>query len=114
MGKRIISQARGKGSLTYRVRKKAFSNKVGYPSKEGEAEILKIFHSPAHSAPLMKIKVDNEVFIADDIVRCQSILSVGHCTGHVAACLGATLKTLGMGCASKKGKLKQNTWIYGT
>ena len=63
MGKRIISQARGKGSLTYRVRKKAFSNKVGYPMKEGEAEILRLFHSPAHSAPLIKLKVSNETFI---------------------------------------------------
>ena len=51
---------------------------------------------------------NEEVFIASDIVRCQSILSVAHVTGHVAAGLGATLKTLGMGCASKKGKLKQH------
>jgi len=53
-------------------------------------------------------EIDKEVFIAHDIVRCQSLLSVAHCTGHVAACLGATLKTLGMGCASKKGKMKQH------
>jgi uncharacterized Fe-S center protein len=51
---------------------------------------------------------NEEVFIASDIVRCQSILSVAHVTGHMAAGLGATLKTLGMGCASKKGKLKQH------
>jgi large subunit ribosomal protein L2 len=62
MGKRIISQARGKGSLTYRVTKKAFLHKVGYPRGEGEAEILKIFHSPAHTAPLMKLKIEKEVF----------------------------------------------------
>ncbi len=53
-------------------------------------------------------ELDKEVFIADDIVRCQAILSVAHVKGHMAACLGATLKTLGMGCASKKGKLKQH------
>jgi len=51
---------------------------------------------------------NKEVFIANDIVMCQSILSVAHVTGHVAAGLGATLKTLGMGCASKRGKLKQH------
>lgn len=62
MGKRIIQQARGKGSLTYRVRKKSFRYKVGYPMHEGEAEILKIVHSPAHSAPLLKMKVANEIF----------------------------------------------------
>jgi uncharacterized Fe-S center protein len=53
-------------------------------------------------------EIDKEVFIASGIVQCQSILSVAHLTGHVAACLGATLKTLGMGCASKRGKLKQH------
>lgn len=62
MGKRIISQARGKGSLTYRVRRKAFMNKVGYPMREGEAEILKVLHSAGHSAPLVKIKIGNEIF----------------------------------------------------
>jgi uncharacterized Fe-S center protein len=53
-------------------------------------------------------QINKEVFIAYDIARCQSILSVAHFTGHVAAGLGATLKTLGMGCASKKGKMKQH------
>jgi large subunit ribosomal protein L2 len=62
MGKRIISQARGHGSLTYQVRKKAFIYKIKYPMSEGEAEILDIFHSAAHSAPLAKIKVGNEIF----------------------------------------------------
>ena len=62
MGKRIIQQARGKGSLTYRVRKKAFNKKIGYPSKQGEAEIIAIVHSAAHSAPLAKIKIDDKTF----------------------------------------------------
>lgn len=52
--------------------------------------------------------LNKEVLIADDIVRCQSILSVAHVTGHIAACFGATLKTLGMGCASRKGKMRQH------
>jgi len=51
---------------------------------------------------------NKEVYIASDIVRCQSILAIAHVTGHMAAGMGATLKTLGMGCASKKGKLKQH------
>lgn len=62
MGKRIIQQARGKGSLTYQVRKQAYIYTIKYPMSEGETEILKIFHSAAHSAPLMKMKVKNEIF----------------------------------------------------
>jgi large subunit ribosomal protein L2 len=61
MGKRIIQQARGKGSMTYRVRKRAFIYKVKFPTKNGEAEIVKLIHSPAHSAPLMKLKIENEI-----------------------------------------------------
>ena len=61
MGKRIISQARGKGSLTYQARKKAYIYTVKNPSKEGEGEIINILHSAAHSAPLMKLKFANEI-----------------------------------------------------
>lgn len=63
MGKRIISQARGHGSLTYRVRKQAFRHKIKYPSvNNGEAEIISLIHSAGHTAPLMKMKVGNETF----------------------------------------------------
>jgi hypothetical protein len=62
----------------------------------------------AETAVKVNGQINKEVYIAYDITRCQSILSVAHVTGHVAAGLGATLKTLGMGCASKKGKMKQH------
>jgi len=61
MGKRIVSQARGHGSLTYRVRRKAYVYRIGYPNAniEGKGKILKIIHSPAHSAPLIKIQIQD-------------------------------------------------------
>jgi len=62
MGKRIISQARGHGSLSYRVRRKAYVFKIKYPMHEGRARILKIIHSAGHSAPLLKLKIGNEIF----------------------------------------------------
>lgn len=56
MGKRIIQQARGKGSLTYRVRKKAFSIKPKYPAMfEGEWKVLKLIPSAGHTTPIAKI-----------------------------------------------------------
>ena len=61
MGKRIITQARGKGSSTYRVKKKSFRYKIKFPTKQGEADIVKIIHSPAHSAPLIKYNIDGEI-----------------------------------------------------
>jgi len=63
MGKTIIQQARGHGSFSYRVRRNAFRYKLKYPRKlEGEGIVLKLFHSAGHSAPLAKIKVDEEMF----------------------------------------------------
>ncbi|MDO8563894.1 MAG: 50S ribosomal protein L2 [Nanoarchaeota archaeon] len=62
MGKRIISQARGHGSLTYQARKRAFIYKIKYPTHVGEAEIINIIHSAAHSAPLLKVKAGSEIF----------------------------------------------------
>jgi uncharacterized Fe-S center protein len=61
------------------------------------------------------VKIDGmlnkEVFVAYDIVRVQSILAISHVTGHIATCLAATLKTLGMGCASRKGKMRQHSSV---
>jgi len=63
MGKRIIQQARGKGSFTYRVKRKAFRYKLQYPKKlEGEGKVIKLLNSAGHTAPLAKIKYEKELF----------------------------------------------------
>ncbi len=57
MGKRIIQQRRGKGSNTYRVNKRVFRYKLGYPKNlAGEGTVIRLFNSGAHSSPLAKIK----------------------------------------------------------
>ena len=56
MAKRIISQARGKGSGTYRVRRRAFRFELRYPARiSGEGIVVKLQNSIAHTAPLAKI-----------------------------------------------------------
>ena len=63
MGKNIIQQARGKGSMTYRVRKKAFIYRLQFPKKlDGEGEVLQLINSLAHTAPIAKIKYSDGVF----------------------------------------------------
>ncbi len=63
MGKRIIQQARGKGSSTYRVKRKAFKYRLKYPRNlDGEGEVLKLLNSAGHSAPLAKIKYSDGIF----------------------------------------------------
>ncbi len=63
MGKTIISQARGHGSSTYRVRKKAFIYKLQYPKfLNGDGKVIKLLNSCAHFAPLAKIKSSEDIF----------------------------------------------------
>jgi len=63
MGKRIIQQARGHGSLRYRVKKKAFKYKIQFPKNlEGKGQVTKLFNSIAHSAPLAKVRYNKWSF----------------------------------------------------
>jgi len=63
MGKRIIQQARGHGSFTYRVKRKAYKCKLGYPrGLEGEGTVVKLFNSAGHSAPLAKVTCNKKAF----------------------------------------------------
>ena len=81
MGKRIISQARGHGSPTYRVRRRAFRFKIKFPkSLEGEATIIKLLNSPAHSAPLAKVKYNEDYFFipaCNEMIEGQKISFIG-------------------------------------
>jgi large subunit ribosomal protein L2 len=64
MAKRIIQQARGKGSGTYRVRRNAFKHRLKFPSKlDGEGLIIRLLNSAGHSAPLAKIKFSKGTFV---------------------------------------------------
>lgn len=57
MGKRIIQQARGHGSLTYRVRRKAYSLLPKYPiNLDGEWEITALMSESGHTSPIAKLK----------------------------------------------------------
>ena len=53
--------------------------------------------------------MNKKVAIASDFISADSIIVISHATGHLATGLGATIKNLGMGMASKKGKLRQHS-----
>jgi len=48
------------------------------------------------------------VAVASAIAHARSLVVLSHVTGHLGTGLAAALKNLGMGCASKKAKLKQH------
>ena len=57
----------------------------------------------------IKGRIYQSVQIAAQIVKAQSLVVVTHFTGHIATGFGGTLKNLGMGCASRRGKLIQHS-----
>ena len=54
-------------------------------------------------------KLYQKVNLAAGVVRANALVLVSHFTGHLATGFGAALKNLGMGCASRKGKLNQHS-----
>jgi len=62
MGKRITSQARGKGGPKYRAPSHNYFGKIvyaGFPNKPIRGEVIDIVNSVGHSAPLMFVEYEN-------------------------------------------------------
>lgn len=51
------------------------------------------------------------VHIGTDIVEADALVSVAHFKGHELSGFGGTIKNVGMGCASRKGKLAQHSTL---
>jgi uncharacterized Fe-S center protein len=56
-------------------------------------------------------KVYHEVSIAHAIYYADSLIGVTHFKGHELAGFGGALKNIGMGCASREGKLSQHSTL---
>ncbi|NVL90451.1 MAG: DUF362 domain-containing protein [Desulfobacterales bacterium] len=63
------------------------------------------------TAVTVNLKRFKRVYIGSEIVRADTIVSVAHFKGHELSGFGGTIKNLGMGCASRKGKLAQHSTV---
>ncbi len=54
-------------------------------------------------------KIYDKVFIAGDIVDADFLIVLSHVKGHELAGFGGAIKNLGMGCASRQGKMSQHS-----
>ena len=63
----------------------------------------------------VRVRIDKALFkavpIAHEISMADVLLCVTHFTGHDLSGFGGALKNLGMGCASREGKLRQHSTI---
>ena len=53
----------------------------------------------------------NTVYIGSEIVNADALVSIAHFKGHELSGFGGTLKNVGMGSASRHGKLEQHSGI---
>jgi uncharacterized Fe-S center protein len=119
-----VKQCQGKPFLTdtntlYRgMRQEAISNLInanqnGFTYSVVDAPILIADGLRGNSA--IKVRIDKPIFktvsIAHEIYMADVLISVAHFKGHELSGFGGTLKNLGMGCASREGKLNQHSNI---
>jgi large subunit ribosomal protein L2 len=89
MGKSINQQARGRGSLTFRVSPTAYVYRITYPQLgvAGKCKVVKLINSRAHTAPIAEIRIENKSFYvpaANGIYEGQEIEIGGNAeTGNI-------------------------------
>jgi len=100
------------------MRQEAISNLInayqnGFPYSVVDAPILIADGLRGNST--FKVKIDKPIFktvsIAHEIHQADALICVTHFKGHELSGFGGTLKNLGMGCASREGKLSQHSNI---
>jgi uncharacterized Fe-S center protein len=57
------------------------------------------------------LPIYKEVYIGADVVHADTLISAAHFKGHELSGFGGTIKNLGMGCASRRGKLAQHSEV---
>lgn len=100
-----------KGNRSDAIRHIAHANSQGFDYISTGMPIIMadgLFGDDEYVAPI-KGKAYTAVHIAALFAKCNALVMVSHFTGHLAAGFGATLKNLGMGCASRKGKMEQHS-----
>jgi uncharacterized protein len=64
-------------------------------------------------ASYASVKIDRDLvktaYIGTDIAEADGIISLAHFKGHELSGFGGTIKNLGMGCASRRGKMVQHS-----
>ena len=87
----------------------AIQNGFAYPVVEAPIIIADGLRGKSETAVTINQKRFKRVYIGSDIVNADSLLSAAHFKCHELSGFGGTLKNLGMGCASRKGKLAQHS-----
>jgi hypothetical protein len=89
----------------------AMANGFAYTVVQAPLIIADGLRGKNESAVPINQKHFESVYIGTDIVEADALVSVAHFKGHELSGFGGTIKNLGMGCASRKGKLAQHSGL---
>jgi hypothetical protein len=89
----------------------AIQNGFAYAVVEAPVVIADGLRGKSETAVSVNGKHFESVYIGKEIIEADALVSIAHFKGHELAGFGGTLKNLGMGCASRKGKLAMHSTV---
>jgi len=89
----------------------AIANGFAYPVVEAPLVIADGLRGRTETAVEINQKQFREVYIGTEIVNADALISVAHFKGHELSGFGGAIKNLGMGSASRRGKMAQHSGV---
>lgn len=89
----------------------AIQNGFAYSVTEAPVVIADGLRGRTETAVPIDGKRFREVYIGSEIIQADALISVAHFKGHELSGFGGAIKNLGMGCASRRGKLAQHSGL---
>jgi uncharacterized Fe-S center protein len=86
----------------------AIQNGFAYSVVDAPVVIADGLRGKSESAVIINKKHFKRAYIGREIVQADSLISVAHFKGHELSGFAGTFKNVGMGCASRKGKMAQH------
>jgi uncharacterized Fe-S center protein len=86
----------------------AVQNGFAYPVVDAPIIIADGLRGKSEIPIAISQKRFKKAYIGSEIVQANSLISVAHFKGHELSGFGGTIKNVGMGCASRKGKMAQH------
>lgn len=89
----------------------AVKNGFAYSVVDAPVVIADGLRGKSETAVPVDLKRHKKVYIGKEIVEADSLISVAHFKGHELSGFGGAIKNLGMGCASRRGKMAQHSGV---
>jgi uncharacterized Fe-S center protein len=89
----------------------AIQNGFAYAVVDAPVIIADGLRGKSETAVTINQKNFKKVYIGSDIMEADALISVAHFKGHELSGFGGTIKNVGMGCASRRGKLAQHSTV---